>query len=361
MHNFEFKVRVSCNTYNHASYIVEAMNGFCMQETTFPFVCTILDDASTDGEPEVIMQYLQNHFDLNDNDIARKEETDDYIMTFAQHNTNKNCYFAIYLLKYNHYGTSKNKARYITQWNTKYIAICEGDDYWIKPNKLQKQVDVLEAHSDYSMVCNRTLLFSESQKKYIGENYCYNKDRVVDAKDVIRRTGLFISTCSILYHQRIIENIPDYWRQCKVGDYPLQIACAMKGNIYYLNEIMSVYRVNNPSSWMGQQRWGKVDQDRLDVIISQVKMLDGFSNDNPSYKDVFQAKIADQINRNIPSWRVPKDQVRSYLDCFSAWTGLFTIRWKLDLFIRRMRVPFVRKYYTNAFLKKYSQRRLLYN
>ena len=151
-------VRVSCMTYNQAPYIEDALNGFCMQETTFPFICTIIDDASTDGEQEVIKHYLQMHFDLSEKSMARKEETDDYFLTFARHKTNHNCYFVVLFLKYNHYRIAKDKFPYILEWldNVKYNATCEGDDYWIDPHKLQKQVDFLENHPDYVLCCHET-------------------------------------------------------------------------------------------------------------------------------------------------------------------------------------------------------------
>ena len=63
-HTYQFKVYVWCNTFNQASYIKDTMEGFCIQQTHFPFVCLIMDDASTDGEPEVIKQYLNDHFDI---------------------------------------------------------------------------------------------------------------------------------------------------------------------------------------------------------------------------------------------------------------------------------------------------------
>ena len=223
---YKYMVRVSCMTFNHANFIEDAMNGFTMQETTFPFVCTIADDASTDGEQEIIKNYLKDHFDLDDKETVRNEETDDYIMTFARHKTNRNCYFAVLFLKYNHYSIKKPKLPYLIEWtdNVKYIAHCEGDDYWINPLKLQKQVDILEANPDFTMVCNRTKLYSVRQKKIIGENYCYNKSRVVRPKDIIYRTGLFISTCSVLYRKELRDNIPDYWAKCVVGDYPSTIS-----------------------------------------------------------------------------------------------------------------------------------------
>ena len=94
----DFKVSVRCMTYNQASYIVDALNGFCMQQTSFPYVCCILDDASTDGEQNVIRKYLEDYFDLNDNSVVKNEDTDDYLLTFAQHKSNRNCYFAVFYL-----------------------------------------------------------------------------------------------------------------------------------------------------------------------------------------------------------------------------------------------------------------------
>ena len=92
----DFLVCIRCFTFNHAPYIEDAMNGFCMQDASFPFVCTIVDDASTDGEQEVIKAYLQKHFDIDDPSIARNEETDDYVLVFARHKTNKNCFFSVF-------------------------------------------------------------------------------------------------------------------------------------------------------------------------------------------------------------------------------------------------------------------------
>ena len=165
-----FMVCVKYITFNHANYIEDAMNGFTMQETNFPYVCTILDDASTDGEQEVIKKYLQEHFDLDNRSVVRNEETDDYVLTFAQHKTNRNCYFAVLFLKYNHYSIKKPKDQYIKEWlDVKHIALCEGDDYWTHPQKLQMQYESLEAHPEYTMICSRTKRYSLSKQAFISD------------------------------------------------------------------------------------------------------------------------------------------------------------------------------------------------
>ena len=358
----KYLVCVRCYTFNHANYIEDAMNGFTMQETTFPFVCTIVDDASTDGEQEVIKNYLKEHFVLDDNETVRNEETDDYVLTFAQHKTNRNCYFAVLFLKYNHHSIKRPKKHYIKEWieNIKYIAHCEGDDYWINPQKLQKQVDVLEANPGFTMVCNRTKLYSERQKKYIGENYCYDKSQMVRPKDVIYRTGVYISTCSVVYRKELRDNIPDYWKKCKVGDYPLHIMCAMKGKVYYLNDIMSVYRVQIANSWTGQQKWGKLDEGRIAVIKSRINMFKGFAKDFPKYKKYFKNKVANEITRNIP-FKQSQQDIDNYLELFSEDIKRFGWAQKLDLWMRRKGRGRFKIYYLKYFQEKFNQRRIFYD
>lgn len=153
---YKWTVCTSCMTYNQSTYIEDALNGFTMQKTNFPFVCIVVDDASTDGEQDVIKKYLEQHFELEDKTITRNEETEDYVLSFARHKTNRNCFFAVLFLKYNHY-RKKSKLPYISKWidNSKYLAMCEGDDYWTAPQKLQTQVDYLETHPNIVLSCHQ--------------------------------------------------------------------------------------------------------------------------------------------------------------------------------------------------------------
>lgn len=360
-----FHACVDCVTYNHAGYIVDAMDGFCAQKTSFPFVCVIVDDASTDGTLEIIIKYLQENFELNGDSLPHQESTEDYILYFLRHKNNRNCYFAVYQLKYNYYSLGKSKSGLYSGWNNRadYVALCEGDDYWTDASKLQKQCSFLDAHPDYTLVCNRTYLFSQRDGRIVGETYCYPKSRDISVKDMIYRTGLFVSTCSIVYRKEVSEDMPGYWRQCVVGDYPLQIACAMKGKCWYMNEAMSVYRINNVSSWMGKQNWaeGGSDPKRLNVIKSQINMFRGFASDYPQYKRLFQNKIAEHINRNIPKRDSDVNVAKQHLACFADEIGNYSLRWKLDLFFRKCRIPRIRGLYTRLFLRGFRHRRLYYS
>ena len=152
--SIDFLVSVRCFTYNQSAYIKDALNGFVMQQTNFPFVVLVVDDASTDGEQEVIRKFMTEEFELSDASVAYEKETEFAYIQYAQHKTNKNCFMVAMFLKENHYSQKKKKFPYLAEWRdgVKYEAICEGDDYWIDPLKLQKQVDFLEENDECGLV-----------------------------------------------------------------------------------------------------------------------------------------------------------------------------------------------------------------
>ena len=352
-------------TYNHIRFIKDALDGFCSQRTSFPFVCVIIDDASVDGTKEFIKQYLTDSFEMRGTDIEESSETNDYSFYFAQHKTNTNCYFAVYLLKYNHYQIRKLKTIYLDKWSqlSNYIALCEGDDYWIIPEKLQRQVDFLENNRDYTMTCSRSFLYSVNGQKIVGENYCYSHSKKVSLKDIIYRRGLYISTCSLLYRKSVTDNKPEYWINSLVGDYPLQIACALKGNVWYNNEAMTVYRIDNPNSWVGMKNWydGGADSVILNIIRSGVQMLKGFAKDYPQNEKLFKNKIAEEINRFVPSRKHSRQVISAYLSCFDEEIKDYPLKWRIDLLFRKCRVPYIRTIYQYLFTRQFLPHNKLYN
>jgi glycosyltransferase involved in cell wall biosynthesis len=243
---YDWMVCVSCMTFNHAPYIVDAMNGFTMQETDFPFVCAIVDDASTDDEQEVIKNYLNENFDVEDKMVVRQEETDDYVLIFSRHKTNLNCYFAVFYLKYNHY-RKKAKAPYLARWRdkAKYIALCEGDDYWIAPDKLQKQVDIMESHPDFALSYGVARQYMEISGKFKGVVGGY-----INGFNSLLIKGNCIPTLTTFYRSKHSKEYwelekPDGW---KMGDYPLWLFLSTKGKIYYDPQKIAVYRVLQSSA-----------------------------------------------------------------------------------------------------------------
>ncbi|MBQ6038524.1 MAG: glycosyltransferase [Bacteroidaceae bacterium] len=358
MDKIDFLVSVRCLTYNHAAYIRDTMDGFCMQQTYFPFVCVILDDASTDGEQEVIKNYLALHFE--ESGEGQIEETNDYVLSFSRHKHNKNCFFAVYFLKTNHFG-KKAKAPYLERWEkwAKYVAYCEGDDYWLDENKIQLQVDYMENNSNCSMTCSRTKYYSQKLNRYNKEQYCRKGNGFLNIEDVIYRQGLYISTCSVMFRYSIMEHYPSYCRRCLIGDYPLQLYAALVGSIYYFDNVMSVYRVDNSESWMGRQASvrGTIDEKRLAIMDSTLDMLSGFLEDYPKYSSFFKNKIAEYINRGLPyRRRSSRTDIAEYINHFQNYVNQYKLFWRIDLAIRKIRIPGVRTIYTKLFMGQFYEK-----
>lgn len=252
---YAFLVRVHCATYNHVHYITDALNGFVMQKTDFPFVCTIMDDASTDGEQEVVKKYLQEHFDLQDSSVAYEKEVDYGHVTFAQHKTNKNCYFAVIYLKENHYSQKKSKAPYLTQWmDTKYLAFCEGDDYWTDPNRIQKMVDVLESHPKYVLVTHRINRNNESTGELKDDRDCdvyYGKKNGISFGRYYNRFIYWqTQTLRTMYRMETFQKAS---AKCpmRLTDGVLSYLVLKYGRGYGINEYMGTYRIHSGGVWSG--------------------------------------------------------------------------------------------------------------
>lgn len=232
-------VATRCFTFNHAPYIEDAMNGFATQETTFPVVTLIIDDASTDGEPEVIRKYIAEHFQSP----YRVEETEYANIICAKHKTNENCDFVVFLLKYNHHSIKKPKMPYLSKWldNAKYHAICEGDDYWTDSHKLQRQVDFLKSHPDYSM-CFHNAIVDRKEQNLENTVFADLQTREYTPNELTIRwltptaSLLYVADCDDLYRQTSGVNNVVY------ADSFLRNCCIHLGKIYCLSDVMSVYR-----------------------------------------------------------------------------------------------------------------------
>lgn len=245
----QFKVCCRCFTFNQSKYITDAMNGFTMQQTSFPFVCTIVDDASTDGEQEVIRKYVEDNFDFSEGSVAIHKETDYAHITYAQHKTNKNCYFAVLYLKENHYSQRKPKMGYLSEWRDmcEYEAICEGDDYWIAPDKLEKQVNFLDENPDYGMCGSRAYHLTElTQKKTLARG----SNRNMDFTSVLIGGGIGTATCTIIYRLKLLKGYRDFVSEQKwlMGDFPLWLYLLRNSKIKIFDEPLVVYRILQESA-----------------------------------------------------------------------------------------------------------------
>lgn len=252
----KYQVCVKCMTYNQCDYIVHTLDGIAMQQTNFPFICTVVDDASTDNNQKVILNYLNVHFDTDNSDVFYKNENDYAIIYFAQHKSNKHCFFSVLLLKNNHYCQKKSylKDRYISEWrdNSKYVCTCEGDDYWTNPTRLQKMVDFLEEHPDYVVVNHRInryyqatdeLKDDKSNDVFFGKAKGFTYGRYFN-----RFVHWTTQTIATVYRREILEKSLSEYPYSKTDGilsyFPLKY-----GKGYCFNDYMATYRINDGGTY----------------------------------------------------------------------------------------------------------------
>ena len=249
-----YTVCTRCFTYNHEAYISDALIGFVTQELKFPVVFVIVDDASTDKTPGIIQNFYRENFEWENKDIALEEENHYGTVLYAQHRINRNCYFSVLLLKENHYRQKKSKMVYLSRWiiESDYCAICEGDDYWIDSQKLDKQVSILEKEHDLMAVVTNTrivdregITLSERFSNIVPDNI----QGRYDLHDYFKNVHHY-PTATVLYRNVFrdeIEAKQQHTLNQYLGDWTLWAILHSYGDFYYLDTVTSAYRVNPTS------------------------------------------------------------------------------------------------------------------
>jgi glycosyltransferase involved in cell wall biosynthesis len=238
-----------------------------MQKTTFPIEILIHDDASTDGTEEIIREYEA----LYPHTIKPLYETE------------------------NQWNNGRRGSRTFN-WpraRGKYIALCEGDDYWTDPLKLQKQVEFLENNPDCSLCfhASKNEWATDPSKFLIYRPVKLPGDNKFEMKDAILGGGGFMATNSMVFLRRHIENRLEWMDKTPAGDLSLMLLLASKGKIGYLDEVMSVYRIMVPNSW-SYRKTGYSLMARIDIIRLNTKLFQNFdAYTNNQYSLYFLRKI----------------------------------------------------------------------
>lgn len=241
-------VSIICNTYNHEKYISEALDSFLMQKTNFKFEVLVHDDASTDGTADIIREYEKKYPDVI-KPIYQKE---------------------------NQYskGIDIGFLYQIPRVKGKYIALCEGDDYWIDEYKLQKQVDAMEKHPEIDMCAHEGMRVNADTKKELDRINPASKNTVFKLEQVIMGGGEFVVTNSLLYRADLNKNISKFRKHYSL-DYSLQIHGSVKGGMLYLADNMAVYRWGVEGSWTFGQKSNFARRRRhFEKTVGMLKLLD---------------------------------------------------------------------------------------
>lgn len=206
------KLSICCITYNHEKFIAQALDGFLMQKTNFDYEIVIGEDCSKDKTLEIIKSYQQQYPDR---------------IKLLEHVSN--------------IGVMPNFIETLKECSGKYIALCEGDDYWTDEYKLQKQVDFLEANDGYAICFTGYKIKNELQKR---ETVIDSPSGSITIEDVINENSF--STATALFASKYLDPQIDWFPKMSFGDWTLYLLILFqsKKKAYCLKEVTSVYRIH---------------------------------------------------------------------------------------------------------------------
>lgn len=217
-------VVIKCFTYNQEAYIRDSLEGFVKQKTNFPFIAIVHDDASTDRTAAIVSEYANRYPSI----IFPILETNNQ---YSKHDGSLTNII--------------NQACYVT--GAKYIALCEGDDYWIDPLKLQKQVDFLEKNPEYTASTTNFISFDSNK----GKVYAIGGIQYKSLYDMLWRDVQFGTATMLIRH----DILKDYYEEIKpdeknwlMGDKPLMFYLGYRGKVKNIPDCTSVYRILSESA-----------------------------------------------------------------------------------------------------------------
>lgn len=258
-------VSVICLAYNHEKYIKKTLEGFVMQKTSFSVEFIVHDDASTDSTASIIREFEKKYPDLI-KPIYQKE---------------------------NQYSKGVAIARNLQmEAKGKYMAFCEGDDYWIDEHKLQKQIEFMESHPNCTLTIHNGLRLNDRTGQFKRLDP-YAKTGFLTMNDVLVETGEMTPTASMVIRSCVLKKMPmDVFRVPGVGDRPRRLYLATQGEVFYFEDIMCVYRTDNSSSFGGTiLRDSKKSKQLLSDMLDFFDRFDNYTNyAYTSYIDLAKSK-----------------------------------------------------------------------
>jgi glycosyltransferase involved in cell wall biosynthesis len=305
-------VSICCQTYNHANYIKEALEGFLMQVVDFNYEILLRDDASSDGTAEICKDYSKKYPDKIKLLGYKENQYKRGILPFADN---------------------------VKRAKGKYIAICEGDDYWTDPYKLQKQVDVLEENPDLAMSTHEashqsTLVDNEKNLRrfssiFIRDIQLYGLKRVfylsyllavnreqfwfqkrthdrhkrktISKLEDFKSNTWYMPTCSIVIKRKFINEFFGYYKIPPGGGHQLILLIgAMNGGIYHFKHIMAVKKDQESSVSKNKARLKKIKEMNRDPLknnrIKRFKALQKCAK-NKEQVQILQGMIDRELKR----------------------------------------------------------------
>lgn len=303
------KVSVCIPTYQHAGYISQCLDSVLMQETDFEYEILVGEDGSKDGTREICIEYAEKH--------------PEKIRLFL--NDRKN---VIYIN-----GRPSGRWNFVNLLRNaegQYIALCEGDDYWTDPLKLQKQVDFLESHQECVLCFHNVFHFYEDGGKPTFLHCPSDQRQISSMKELLRES--FISTCSVTFRHDALGELPEWYYKIIMGDLPLfLLLLGNNGRAGYINETMATYRIHPSGYWSMHQN----EVHRQEGIIEMYRFVD--LHFNSRYKGIVRQEISRHLFSAISFFAQAEklQDAREYASIkISRYRNYLTLRWLIQILIR---------------------------
>ncbi len=220
-------VTASLITYNHARYIEQAVKSVLAQQTNFPFELVIGEDESSDGTREIVQRLAAAHPDR---------------IRLNLHSRASNLSYG---------GRPTGRHNYVTNIRSargKYIATLDGDDYWTDPQKLQRQVDLLESRPDCA-VCFSLCQYVDEDGADLGVGADVPNPQPSFTLDDLLERRFIASTATVMFRRGLFGDFPEWYFQCPVGDFPMLVMNAQHGDIAFLDRVTAAYRIHPAGIW----------------------------------------------------------------------------------------------------------------
>lgn len=268
-------VSISCITYNHAPYIRECLDGLTMQKTNFAFEVLIHDDASTDGTEEIIREYEAKYPNI----IKPLYEKENQWVK----------------------GRRGSAVFNFPRARGKYIAMCEGDDYWTDPLKLQKQVDFLEENPEYVLVHTDIKILYERSGKIISTNDKQINSQLsknISFQELLLSGKYIIRTSTVLFKKSILADSINnnkflFSNNFLMGDTPLWYSLSKYGSFKFLSDCTTIYRRHFNSATNGPIK------KKLRFNLSMYELRFYITNNDDSFTEEFKKKIVGKYREKL--------------------------------------------------------------
>lgn len=313
---YSYMVSVRCATFNHAPYIEDALRGFAMQKCNFPVAFVVIDDASEDGEPELLRNWAEARLTAKPG-ASLWQEMPYGCVAEGTLTERPNLTFAFILLNENHYSKRKSKLAYMSKWceDSKYIAMCEGDDYWQDPQKIQLQVGFLENHPDYGMCYSSFDRLFQNEGRLEHDLFRSNPGKFpkeYSLESFLLRGG-YVAPPSWVVRRELWNSVPLDRLGSKDGTFVLFSFFLAKSKVHVFEKPMVVYRVLEESA-SHTKDYSKEYARNLSVLNDQLKMIELFG---------LSEGLADQCRERYYRMSLPKfivnnrqkdiDEARDYI------------------------------------------------